>query len=603
MREVKSLHISKNVVSIFLVFIFLCSSFSVALQNNLGEKNKETSILDNIHFDESFRIDYSESYYDFYLKNETMKNHSYLYLTTNDEYDSFNMTTDNSISSKEITVDSNDDALMDSCWPMKSQNRRHTGLSLYTTPDSQGRLKWTYKASDYIEGGIVIDDEGVLYFGDFGYYLRAVYPNGSLKWRFKTGGWIWSTPALASDGTVYVGVYERGFYAINPDGTLKWRYAEDYTISSSPAIAEDGTIYFGTMSGSRIVALNPDGTLKWEYKTGQYIVSDPAIADDGTIYIGSADSYLYSLNPDGSLKWRFKTGDIVKSHPSIADDGTIYFDSFDGYFYALNPDGTLQWKSKKLCGNGAGGFAIDDEGIIYVGGWKLSAVYPNGTEKWRYNFDDYVHTAHSTPVVSANGIVYVGVSNEDNWNGYIYAINSNDGSLKWTRKIANFECDSSPAIAKDGTVYIGSSSDDPASGYYGKLYAFCSGEVNNPPVMQVIEGADYGKIGESYTYRFTGSDPDGDMIYYQVNWGDLNETNWLGPYESGVSIELSHSWGEMNSFRMRARVKDGYSGGVSDWMSYTVVMPKNRLNHGIWIFLDWLCELFPQFEFLLDDVV
>ncbi len=53
---------------------------------------------------------------------------------------------------------------MDSCWPMKSQNRRHTGLSPYNTPDSRGRLKWTYKASDYIEGGIVIDDEGVLYF-------------------------------------------------------------------------------------------------------------------------------------------------------------------------------------------------------------------------------------------------------------------------------------------------------------------------------------------------------------------------------------------------------------------------------------------------------
>ena len=432
----------------------------------------------------------------------------------------------------------------------------------------------------------MIDDEGVLYFGDFGYYLRAVYPNGSLKWKFKTGGWIWSTPALASDGTVYIGVYENGFYAINSNGTLKWRYAEDYTISSSPAIAEDGTVYFGTMgpgSLGRIFAMNPDGTEKWNYTTGYLIVSDPAIADDGTIYIGSADSYLYALNPDGALKWRFKTGDIVKSHPSVAEDGTIYFDSFDGYFYALNPDGTLQWKSKKLCGNGAGGFAIDDEGIIYVGGWKLSAVYPNGTQKWRYKFDDYVHTAHSTPIVSADGIVYVGVSNEDNYNGYIYAINSDDGSLKWTRKIANYECDSSPAIAEDGTVYIGSSSKDPASGNYGVLYAFCSGEVNNPPVMNSIEGPDYGRSGESYTYRFTGSDSDGDMIYYQVNWGDLDETDWLGPYESGESIELSHTWEEMNSFRMRARVKDGYCGGTSDWLSYTVVMPKNRLNHGILI--------------------
>jgi hypothetical protein len=274
-----------------------------------------------------------------------------------------------------------DGGLMDSCWPMKSQNRRHTGLSPYRTPDSRGSVNWTYKTGGYIEGGIVIDDEGVLYFGDFGYYLRAVYPDGSTKWRFKTNGWIWSTPALASDGTVYVGTYGNFLYAINPNGTLKWKYAAKASISSSPA------------------------------------------------------------------------------------------------------------------------------------------------------------------------------------------------------------------IAKDGTVYIGSSSDDTSS-YWGLLYAFCSGDLNNKPNKPSIDGTTYGKLGESYTYVFNGSDPDGDLISYFVEWGDGVNTGWVGPYESGESIELSHTWTfQPTSYSIRVKIKDEH-GVESDFTYLKVFMLKNRLNHGIWILFDWLKEFF-----------
>ena len=54
---------------------------------------------------------------------------------------------------------------MDSPWPMKCHDNRHTGRSPYSTADNPGIEKWRF-ACDWVEGGIVIDNNGVLYFGD-----------------------------------------------------------------------------------------------------------------------------------------------------------------------------------------------------------------------------------------------------------------------------------------------------------------------------------------------------------------------------------------------------------------------------------------------------
>jgi outer membrane protein assembly factor BamB len=386
------------------------------------------------------------------------------------------------------------DGLMDSPWPMKCHDTRHTGRSQYSTIENPGFEKWKFKTDKWIEGGSIIDKDGVIYFGCFDNYLYAIYPDGSLKWKCNIGDWIWSTPAISMDGIIYVGAYNSRMHAINPNGTKKWVISTGGTISSSPAIAEDGTIYFGTMRGfdkGDIIAVNPDGTKKWQYETGYRIVSDPAIGDDGTIYIGSGDGYLYAMNPDGSLKWRFKTGDIVKSHPSIADDGTIYFDSFDGYLYALFPNGTLKWRA-----SGGGSYAasasIAEDGTIYDPGNRyLNAYYPNGTIKWKFYLgSSETYIAHSSPAISVDGIIYVGTGIGTSNGGTLIAINP-DGTERWrSAKIANLWVRSSPSIGMDGTVYIGSSSENYNGNSYGYLHAFGIGELkafSNGPYKGLID--------------------------------------------------------------------------------------------------------------------
>jgi len=561
---------------------------------------KTDQYYDNIDFEEYYLKDIERSQFDIFSK--TKLNYDSSYFNDKDVCEGGKLDTGSSFNN---TVTIIDDALMDSCWPMKSQNRHHTGLSPYNTMDNNGMVKWKYEV-DKIESGIAIDDEGVLYFGDFGYYLYAMYPNGSLKWRYRVNEWIWSTPALASDGTVYIGTYGHYLYAINPDGTFKWKFwaGRFASISSSPAIAKDGTIFFGAMgpeNNGRIYALYPNGTEKWYYDTGYWIVSDPAIADDGTIYIGSADNYFYAMNPDGTLRWRFKTGGWVKSHPAVGKDGTVYFDSFDDYLYALNPDGSLKWKYHDV-GDGSAGAAIDEEGVIYIGGRRLSALYPDGTLKWHYIFGDDKHSGHSSPAISADGTIYIGVTKGTVDGGYIFAIN-NDGTLKWQKKTANDGCPSSPSIDTMGNVYIGSSSHYLNDGEpYGILYAFGRNDVNQPPEAPVIDGPDHGGVNIFYLFNFTVHDPEFDDIELFVDWGDGNSTSWLGSFDSDMVISLSYSWSERGSYQVRAKARDTYDGSEGDWSTSRIIMPKIYIFNSLQL-LSRIVGCFPFFEKILNQII
>jgi|GEM_PF-6734481 len=207
--------------------------------------------------------------------------------------------------------------------------------------DLSGNLVWKKKINqgdDIWVSGPSIGPDGTIYVGTWDNHLYALSSDGSIKWSYKAGDWIYhGCPAISSDGTIYFGSWDSYLYALNPDGTLKWRFKTGGKIWSSPAISSDGTIYVGS-DDDYLYALNPDGTLKWKFKTGYCIGSSPAISLDGTIYVGSWDNYLYALNPDGTLKWKFKTGNGVNASPTIGPDGTVYFGSYDGYFYAIYDD-------------------------------------------------------------------------------------------------------------------------------------------------------------------------------------------------------------------------------------------------------------------------
>ena len=488
---------------------------------------------------------------------------------------------------------------MDSAWPIKCHDNRHTGRSPYSTADNPGIEKWRFKG--YTLASPVIGDDCTIYIGDTNYYLYALNPDGTEKWKYKTGGQITSAPSLDEDGTIYVGSWDTRLYAFRPDGECKWYLGSGGSISSSPSIAEDGTIYFGTFGGFNhggyIVAVNPNGTEKWRYETGDNIntgiTSDPAIGDDGTIYIGSMDTYFYAMNPNGTLKWRFKTGDCIKGPPSIADDGTVYIGSFDDYLYALYPNGTLKWKCDIWYGTDTNpSIAID--GTIYVcSSSKLFAIYPNGTKKWTYDFPSERHIGKSSQAISADGTIYIGTNKGDGAGGDIIAVNP-DGTERWRKVIADYWVDSSPCIGEDGTVYIGSTYDQ-GRGY---LHAFGKVESNVPPETPTVSGESNGKVGESYWYSITAVDSDRNPISFYIDWGDGDE-GWQSERASGEKCYYEHSWLTIGNYTIRVKAKD-VMGEESDWATLEVSMPKNKvINTAFLYFLNNHPHIFSIFRHLL----
>ena len=127
-------------------------------------------------------------------------------------------------------------------------------------------------------------------------------------------------------------------------------------------------------------------------------------------------------------------------------------------------------------------------------------------------------------------------------------------------------------------------------------YITITGE-NGPPDVPDITGPTSGTAGEEYEYSFVTTDPNGgDDVYFWIDWGDESFEEWIGPYESGEEVKVSHTWDEEGTYTIKAKAKDVYD-AESDWGTLEVSMPRNKLSNMFFLqFLERLFERFPLLE-------
>jgi parallel beta-helix repeat protein len=106
---------------------------------------------------------------------------------------------------------------------------------------------------------------------------------------------------------------------------------------------------------------------------------------------------------------------------------------------------------------------------------------------------------------------------------------------------------------------------DPGGLWDSDQATFTVANVNDPPNKpDRPSGETNGKINVEYTYTTKTVDIDGDPVYYKWDWGDNTQSNWLGPYESGVIVNASHTWTTKGSYSIKVKAKDP-TGNESDW--------------------------------------
>ena len=122
-------------------------------------------------------------------------------------------------------------------------------------------------------------------------------------------------------------------------------------------------------------------------------------------------------------------------------------------------------------------------------------------------------------------------------------------------------------------------------------------ENNEPPKKPIINGPTSGNINIDYTYTASTTDPNGDKLYYLFDWDDGKFSEWIGPYNSGETAEVSHKWNKKGDYEVRVKSKD-VCAVESEWSdSLPISMPKIKSFKMLNIeLLLKLVDRFPLFE-------
>jgi len=88
--------------------------------------------------------------------------------------------------------------------------------------------------------------------------------------------------------------------------------------------------------------------------------------------------------------------------------------------------------------------------------------------------------------------------------------------------------------------------------------------TNQNPETPSIDGPTEGVLGALYEFTINTEDPEGDDVYYMIDWGDENCTEWIGPCVSGECVFNSHAWTELGTCEITVKAKDN-DYGDSGW--------------------------------------
>jgi len=101
---------------------------------------------------------------------------------------------------------------------------------------------------------------------------------------------------------------------------------------------------------------------------------------------------------------------------------------------------------------------------------------------------------------------------------------------------------------------------------------------SNPPEAPSIEGPNKALLWLKYRYTFSTIDPDGDIVYFYIDWGDGTIENWVGPYDSGEKVKIKHRWEQkQQNHTIKSKAKD-FFGTESDWGFLMISTPENKSN-------------------------
>jgi hypothetical protein len=100
---------------------------------------------------------------------------------------------------------------------------------------------------------------------------------------------------------------------------------------------------------------------------------------------------------------------------------------------------------------------------------------------------------------------------------------------------------------------------------------------NLPPVTPAApSGPATGEIFAEYSFSVTvPTDPEGTQIKLKWEWGDGTQSEWLGPYNSGISASAQYIWENAGTYGVRVKAQD-MDGKESSWSDPHSIIIKEK---------------------------
>jgi hypothetical protein len=441
-------------------------------------------------------------------------------------------------------------------------------------------LDWGWSVQETTDNGLIITGETASFgSGNFDSWLIKTDSGGNKTWNKTFGG-------PYKDGSRSVRQTIDGGYILGG-------YADSYGHPGHDA-------WF--------IKTDSEGNEEWNTTVGG-VASDGTFSviqtsDEGFIGVGYADSYsggihdLWLVRTDeyGVEQWN-KTFGASESDTGYSlkecDDGSYIIagttQSYgagyqDAWLIKTDLDGNEEWNKTYGGGHNDWGSAviITDDGYYLAGdthsygpgGYDFWLIKTDkfGNEQWNKTYgESYSHdTGYSFIQTSDGGFAIVGTKTyfstelTDMW---LIKTDSN-GNMIWNITIdgGNDEWSYSVDETNDGCYVISGKTNSFGNGNYDfwllkiKLVEY----DNQPPTVPLINGSDFGEVGQEVDFSFVSEDNEEDKIYYYVDWGDGTFDEWLGPFNSGEEVIISHVWETEGTYNIISKAKDFYN-EESDW--------------------------------------
>ncbi|WP_161890149.1 outer membrane protein assembly factor BamB family protein [Pontibacter russatus] len=284
----------------------------------------------------------------------------------------------------------------------------------------------------------------------------------------------------------------------------------------------------------------------WEFTNNTAITginegtSAPVVGDDGSVFYvegyAGPDSKVVAVTDQGEsaqLKWATAPGNRIQNAPSMGPDGNIYIEAWlaNGIFKLNGVTGEIMWNGNTVAQVSNNTAAIDAEGNIYHGSRSnaqagIFSWTPDGEKRWEIVG---VGAFYAAPAISKDGktVYYL---NTDT--GKIWAVNTADGTLKWSDPVGANSGGYGPSLSLDGegTIYfttneqVAAVTDNGESGSV-KWIADIPGAANS--------GVSIGPGGELYTGAGAG------LVSLNPSDGSVNWTYGLATTESMPAVDVN----------------------------------------------------------------